>query len=148
MNEQIRECIDFLNNEQFEMTIPSFVPIVSAFSFYYITQYQDKKNHFYNFQKNESKIIIIDEYENHKCHYLIICFDKTLIIISITDFYLIKSFFENNKNSKIFFIESKINLDVPNEKEIITEKSLYLDNISNFLIKNGDKIKDFWNAIR
>ena len=84
---------DQLTTNCFKMKNPRFNKTISQFNFYLIIQGNDFQDEICKIIK-EFEIIIVDEFEESNEKYMIICFDYTLILISLKQLFTLYNFFE------------------------------------------------------
>lgn len=114
----------------------------------------DIKNQSVNQKQNQSKIIIIDKFDQ----YFIICFDKTIITILTSNINLLQDFFKHNKDSNIFALftnteknnndyDCSLNLEQPIE---IFNKNEFSDFYKKFFefSKNKWDCNNIWTYVQ
>ena len=138
-----------------KMTNHLFNKIIDIFVFRHIS-----KNNIQDIDINrksiQSKIIIIDKYEEFENEYFQICFDYFFFFIDTTNIFLIKEFFEHNLDSTFYSLSADVADILSNNigikpKNIIFEDSFFEEEISNFC-KNfrvlNQNLKKVWNHIQ
>ena len=95
---------DQLITNCFKMKSHKFNKTISQFNLYLIIQRNDYQDEICK-KINESEVIIIDEFEEQNEKYMIICFDFTLILISLKELFTLTKFFQNCDSSIFIFSE-------------------------------------------
>ena len=93
---------DQLITNCFKMKSHKFNKTISQFNFYLIIQRNDYQDEIYT-KVNKSEVIIIDEFDEQNEKYMIICFDFTLILISLKELFTLTKFFQNCDSSIFIF---------------------------------------------
>ena len=146
MSDSISELCDALTEKSHAFTKKE--SIIKDYSFYYITNNIFNKKIYSNI--DQSKILIIDQYQeakqNENLSYIILGFEKTIIIIKHFSLPFLQDLLSRNKklsfcflsDSKAIFSQaiSKSYNEIENSKEFLEEISVFSQNINLFKFKN------------
>lgn len=144
MQKYFNEFIDVKNNGS-NLTKNTFLnDIIGNLAFYMIND-ENKDHETINQMKNKTKIVIIDACKLSNVFFLIVHFDETVIIVKDSEFHLLKSYFDNNKDSNIYIINIKaaeiyslnidnINLPSSSNKNSIMKTNIHIEEVNSYFI--------------
>lgn len=107
MQQLLLEHQNLKEGKDFRIENHYFYMILCDFSIFLISKYNPFVEES-NCIENEYKIIIIDEYKIEDVIYIVICFEKTILLISSNDFALLTSFFFKYKNYHIYILKNQL----------------------------------------
>lgn len=144
MLQSFSEFIDLFNERQINYINENINQILQNFKCFLIT-YDNQQTDVINQRENQSNIIIVDKISKDGEEYLIICFDETVIIISILDLWFIKIFFENHKDSTIYILSKNVTRLFSDSYRLIFPK--YSSSIKTYNFLSEEHSRKSWNIV-
>lgn len=141
-----------LKNRKFRIRNPYLNEVIYDFSFHFVANdngVSQKINNLYN----HSKVMMIDKCEYSNQQYIIICFDKKVVIINEKEISLLNIFFQKNNESNLYILSKNINdkiISSAKQSNLFDDFNFQTD-LSSFLYHiltlNRD-ILSFWQNIQ